>query len=140
VSARRALVTGVAGQDGSYLCELLVGRGYEVLGAVRPGRSGAARERLGAVAERLELVEADLLDGRSLRRMVAETAPDELYHLAAPTFVPASWEDPSETLSAIATATAMRWSHPTIFINASDWTGSSILIGRWPSSRRSAPT
>jgi GDPmannose 4,6-dehydratase len=106
VSARRALVTGVAGQDGSYLCELLAGRGYEVLGAVRPGRSGAARERLGAVAERLELVEADLLDGRSLRRMVAETAPDELYHLAAPTFVPASWDDPTETLQAIAGGTA----------------------------------
>ena len=106
MSAPRALVTGVAGQDGSYLSELLADRGYEVVGAVRPGRSGAAHERLGAVAERLELVEADLLDGRSLRRVVAETAPDELYHLAAPTFVPASWEDPTETLQAIAGGTA----------------------------------
>jgi GDPmannose 4,6-dehydratase len=106
VSGRRALITGVAGQDGSYLSELLAGRGYEVVGAVRPGRAEAARARLGAGGERLELVEADLLDGDSLRRMVAATAPDELYHLAAPTFVPASWEDPTETLQAIAGGTA----------------------------------
>jgi GDPmannose 4,6-dehydratase len=106
VSARRALITGVAGQDGSYLAELLVARGYEVAGAVRPGREQAARERLGAVSERVELVEADLLDRASLRRVLAETAPDELYHLAAPTFVPASWKDPTETLQAIASGTA----------------------------------
>jgi len=106
VNARRALVTGVAGQDGSYLGELLLGHGYEVVGAVRPGRVEAARERLGALAESLALVEADLLDGASLRRVVATTAPDELYHLAAPTFVPASWDDPTETLQAIAGGTA----------------------------------
>ena len=106
MSARRALVTGVAGQDGSYLAELLLDRGYEVVGAVRPGRVDAARERLGAVAEGLELVAADLLDGASLRHVVAATAPDELYHLAAPTFVPASWDDPTETLQAIAGGTA----------------------------------
>ena len=106
MSARRALVTGVAGQDGSYLSELLLDHGYEVVGAVRPDRVEASRERLGALAEGVELVEADLLDGASLRRVVAATAPDELYHLAAPTFVPASWDDPTETLQAIAGGTA----------------------------------
>ena len=106
MSGRRALITGVAGQDGSYLAELLVDRGYEVAGAVRPGREQAARERLGAVADRVTLLEADLLDPVSLRRVLAETAPDELYHLAAPTFVPASWRDPTETLQAIASGTA----------------------------------
>jgi GDPmannose 4,6-dehydratase len=106
VSGRRALITGVAGQDGSYLAELLLGRGYEVAGTVRPGRQQAAGERLRAVGDRLTLIEADLMDPPSLRRVLSETAPDELYHLAAPTFVPASWKDPTETLEAIATGTA----------------------------------
>jgi GDPmannose 4,6-dehydratase len=102
---RRALITGVGGQDGSYLAELLLAEGYEVTGMLRGARSGE-ESTLGALQSRITLVEGDLLDPRSLQRALDESQPDELYHLAAPTFVPASWNDPSETLSAIATGTA----------------------------------
>jgi GDPmannose 4,6-dehydratase len=102
---RRALITGIDGQDGSYLAEQLLDDGCAVVGMVR---SLEARnvDNLAAVADRVDLVTADLLDPPSLRRAIEETAPDELYHLAAPTFVPSSWEDPSETMTAIATGTA----------------------------------
>jgi GDPmannose 4,6-dehydratase len=95
---RRALVTGVSGQDGSYLAELLAEHDYEVVGMVRPGGS--------APPAGVTAVEADLLDSASLRTAVAEVRPDELYHLAAPSFVPASWADPATTLAAIAGSTA----------------------------------
>jgi GDPmannose 4,6-dehydratase len=95
----RALVTGIAGQDGSLLSELLLDEGHEVVGLVRrspdPPIPGVA------------LVHADLLDPMSLRRAIAEVAPDRIFHFAAPTFVPASWENPVETFSAIAGATAV---------------------------------
>jgi GDPmannose 4,6-dehydratase len=93
----RALVTGITGQDGSYLTDLLLQRGYEVVGLVRPG----AAARTG-----VRYVHGDLADRQSLRAAVLDTAPDELYHLAAPTFVPASWEDPAGTLELVAGATA----------------------------------
>jgi GDPmannose 4,6-dehydratase len=95
---RRALVTGVSGQDGSYLAELLAEHDYEVVGMVRPGGS--------APPAGVTAVEADLLDSASLRTAVAEVRPDELYHLAAPSFVPGSWADPATTLAAIAGSTA----------------------------------
>jgi GDPmannose 4,6-dehydratase len=98
VSPRRALITGVSGQDGSYLAELLAGEGHEIVGLVRPGRPAPA-----GVAR---VVEADLLDHDALVAAVAEVAPDDLYHLAAPTFVPASWDDPSEIVAAVTGATA----------------------------------
>jgi GDPmannose 4,6-dehydratase len=95
----RALVTGIAGQDGSLLSELLLDEGHEVVGLVRrtpdPPIPGTT------------LVHADLLDPMSLRRAVAEVAPDRIFHFAAPTFVPASWENPVETFSAISGATAV---------------------------------
>ncbi|HEU4977992.1 MAG TPA: GDP-mannose 4,6-dehydratase [Solirubrobacteraceae bacterium] len=94
---RRALITGVTGQDGSYLAELLLEKGYEVWGTVRPG-SGAPSG--------VEPIVADLLDPGSLRAAVAHAAPQELYHLAAPSFGPVSWEDPSGVMAAIAGATA----------------------------------
>jgi GDPmannose 4,6-dehydratase len=96
-AARRALVTGIRGQDGSYLSDLLAGEGYDVIGMVR-GDAGAAA----GVAE----VTGDLLDPGSLRAALEATRPHELYHLAAPTFVPNSWEDPTETVQAIAGGTA----------------------------------
>jgi GDPmannose 4,6-dehydratase len=102
---RRALLTGISGQDGSFLAELLLERGYEVVGLVRRSSSGG----LGAsqhLRERVETVPGDLLDPDSLRTVVAEVRPDELYHLAAPSFVPESWEQPARTLAAIAGATA----------------------------------
>ncbi len=92
----RALITGVTGQDGSYLAELLLGAGYEVVGMTR-----SPVELDGA-----STVHGDLGDPASLRAAVLETAPDELYHLAAPTFVPASWKDPAGTLALVAGATA----------------------------------
>jgi GDPmannose 4,6-dehydratase len=94
----RALITGVTGQDGSYLAELLLGRGYEVVGTVR--------DLDARVPDGVSAVRADLLDPGTLRVAVREARPDELYHLAAPTFVPDSWDDPTETMAAIAGATA----------------------------------
>src|SRR3954451_18231207 len=93
----RALITGITGQDGSYLSAVLRADGTEVVGLVRAGE--APPDGVGTVT-------GDLLDGDSLRRAVAEVVPHELYHLAAPTFVPDSWEDPTTTLRAIADATA----------------------------------
>jgi GDPmannose 4,6-dehydratase len=94
----RALVTGASGQDGSYLAALLADRGYEVAGLVR----GAPE----SLPEGVSALTGDLLDPATLRAAVHEARPSELYHLAAPTFVPDSWEDPTETVAAIATATA----------------------------------
>jgi GDPmannose 4,6-dehydratase len=102
----RALITGITGQDGSYLAERLLAEGTEVVGLVRPP---AARDlgHLEPVRDRLTLVEGDLGDPGSLRRAIAGAAPDEVFHLAAPTFVPASWDDPAGTFAHIAGATAV---------------------------------
>jgi GDPmannose 4,6-dehydratase len=97
-SVPRALVTGVSGQDGSYLTALLADGGYEVVGLVR-GSGTSAPDGVAALS-------GDLLAPATLRAAVHEVRPDELYHLAAPSFVPDSWEDPTETVAAIATATA----------------------------------
>jgi GDPmannose 4,6-dehydratase len=107
VSARRALVTGIGGQDGSYLAELLVTKGYDVTGMVRDpeGRALPNLEHAG-VRDQVSLVAGDLLDPASLVDALGAVRPHELYHLAAPTFVPASWEDPTEFLAAIGGATA----------------------------------
>jgi GDPmannose 4,6-dehydratase len=97
-AARRALVTGIGGQDGSYLAELLVTEGYDVIGMVRGEPRGVPGD--------VSVVPGDLRDPASLRAALEATRPHELYHLAAPTFVPASWEDPTETIEAIAVGTA----------------------------------
>ncbi len=102
---RRALVTGLTGQDGSFLAELLLAEGYAVTGVVR----GWPRASLGAAEHlrgRVDAVPGELLDPGSLRAAVEEVRPDELYHLAAPSFVPVSWERPVETCMAIVDATA----------------------------------
>jgi len=91
----RAVVTGIGGQDGSYLAELLLERGTEVVGIVRPG--GGPYENLEDIGARVELVEADLLDQASLESVLRSARPTELYNLAAPSFVPTSWERPVET-------------------------------------------
>jgi GDPmannose 4,6-dehydratase len=101
---KRALITGITGQDGSYLAELLVADGYEVTGLVRPGPDPQA-SNIAAIADRVELIEGDLADPDSLRATVAESTPDEIYHLAAPTSVAASWEDPEGVTALIAGAT-----------------------------------
>jgi GDPmannose 4,6-dehydratase len=92
---KRALITGIGGQDGSYLSELLLEAGYEVVGLVRPG--AAAYDNLAALAGQIELYEADLLNQTSLAQALRAASPTEIYNLAAPSFVPASWEQPVQT-------------------------------------------
>ncbi len=101
---RRALVTGLTGQDGSFLAELLLEKGYSVTGLVRD-RPGSSLDTAEHLRGRVEVVSGDLLDHASLRRAVEAAGPHELYHLAGPSFVPASWEHPAHTMAAIAGAT-----------------------------------
>src|SRR5512137_1497633 len=94
---RRALITGVGGQDGWYLARLLVGKGYEVVGCGRPGTLlGPRGNDLRSLG--VKLVELDLLDRYRTLRGVAEIAPDEIYNLAGHSFVPVSWDDPSSAI------------------------------------------
>jgi GDPmannose 4,6-dehydratase len=95
VSERRrtAVITGVTGQDGSYLAELLLGKGYRVVGVVRRA-STENFERIGHLRDRLELVQADLLDQQSMVTVLSDVRPDEIYNLAAQSFVPTSWVQP----------------------------------------------
>jgi GDPmannose 4,6-dehydratase len=93
---RRALITGVTGQDGSYLAELLLDKGYEVHGMVRRA-STENFERISHLRNRIALHQADLLDQASLVHLLREVAPREVYNLAAQSFVPTSWLQPSLT-------------------------------------------
>lgn len=106
MSRRRVLITGVTGQDGGYLAERLLADGDEVVGTVQDPAAAFERAGLPQLAGHVALLAMDLLDPGSIRRAVAEAQPDEIYHLAAPTFVPDSWEDPSEVMNAIAGGTA----------------------------------
>src|ERR687896_469915 len=91
--AKRAIITGITGQDGSYLAELLLDNGYEVVGVVRRS-SSPNLWRIEHLLDRLTLRPADLLDQLSLLRIVQDVRPHELYNLAAMSFVPASWDQP----------------------------------------------
>src|SRR5438477_7327819 len=94
--AKRALITGITGQDGSYLAELLLDQGYDVVGTVR--RSSAPNLwRIDHLLDRITLKPADLLDQLSLLRVIDEVRPAEIYNLAAMSFVPASWDQPMLT-------------------------------------------
>ena len=89
----RALITGVTGQDGSYMAELLLSKGYEVFGIVR--RSSVKKfDRIEALMNDIELVEGDLTDQSSLDSVIQSVQPDEVYNLAAQSFVPVSWNQP----------------------------------------------
>ena len=90
---RTALITGITGQDGSYLAELLLEKGYRVVGMVRRA-STENFERVAHVRERIELRQADLLDQLSLIDLLRAVQPDEIYNLAAQSFVPTSWQQP----------------------------------------------
>ena len=90
---KTALITGITGQDGSYLAELLLAKGYRVVGVVRRS-STTPYERIAHLVDRVELVSADLLDQTSLTDVVHETQPDEIYNLAAQSFVQTSWAQP----------------------------------------------
>src|SRR6516162_7341660 len=90
---KKALITGVTGQDGSYLAELLLANGYEVHGVVR--RSSTENfERIAHLAGKISLHQADLLDQLSLIDVVKRVGPDEVYNFAAMSFVPTSWQQP----------------------------------------------
>ena len=89
----KALVTGVTGQDGSYLAEFLLAKGYDVVGMVRRS-SSETFERIRHIRDRLEIRQADLLDQLSLITLIEDAKPDEVYNLAAQSFVPASWDQP----------------------------------------------
>jgi GDPmannose 4,6-dehydratase len=94
--AKTALITGITGQDGSYLAELLLEKGYHVVGAVRRA-SSTNYWRIEHLLDRITLKPSDLLDQLSLIRLIDEVKPDELYNLAAMSFVPASWDQPMLT-------------------------------------------
>jgi GDPmannose 4,6-dehydratase len=96
MAGSRALITGVGGQDGSLLARLLLDEGYEVAGVVRREPEAYA-ESLGDLITRIELVRADLLRHDSLLEALRETRPTEVYNLAAPSFVPRSWDEPVRT-------------------------------------------
>lgn len=91
----KALITGIGGQDGSYLAELLLEHGYEVTGIVP--RADAEYENLAAIRSRIELLHVDLLDEAALARVLREEGPTEVYNLASPSFVPTSWQQPVRT-------------------------------------------
>jgi GDPmannose 4,6-dehydratase len=99
-TGRSALITGITGQDGSFLAELLLAKGYSVTGVIR----GNIEEPLGSsehLRGQLALVRGDLLEPETLRAAVERSRASEIYHLAAPSFVPASWQRPGETTRAI---------------------------------------
>ena len=93
---KKALITGITGQDGSYLAELLLEKGYRVFGMVRRA-STENFERIAHLRTRLELRQADLLDQLSLITLLKDVHPDEVYNLAAQSFVPTSWQQPMLT-------------------------------------------
>jgi GDPmannose 4,6-dehydratase len=127
----RALITGVTGQDGSYLAEFLLSKGYEVVGIVRR-TSHHSYERIEHLLDRITVVAADLLDQHSLTIVLQETRPDEVYNLAAQSYVPTSWSQPVLTgeftaLGVTRILEAIRLVHPSAkFYQAS----SSEMFGR----------
>jgi GDPmannose 4,6-dehydratase len=98
----RALITGIGGQDGSYLAELLLGKGYDVHGMVHR-RSSSSLDRIAHIARDVSIHAADLHDEDSLRRVIRQSRPDEVYNLAGSSFVGASWVDPVTTADLTAT-------------------------------------
>ncbi len=93
MAAKTALITGITGQDGSYLAEFLLAKGYRVCGTVRRTSSENC-QRIEHLRDQVQLYQADLLDQPSLNRVVEEVQPDEIYNLAAMSFVPTSWQQP----------------------------------------------
>lgn len=94
--SKRALITGLTGQDGSYLAELLLEKGYDVFGLVRRSSSGNL-DRINHLGDRVRILSGDLLDQSSLMDVVTEAQPDEIYNLASQSYVPLSWTQPALT-------------------------------------------
>jgi len=118
---RKALITGITGQDGSYLAEFLLSKGYDIYGIVR--RSSVPKlDRIEHIVDDVQLCQADLTDQSSLIRLINEIKPDEIYNLAAQSFVPTSWDEPELTanstgLGVLRTLEAVRScpSHPKFY-------------------------
>src|SRR4030043_1093459 len=91
--AKKALITGITGQDGSYLAEFLLKKGYRVYGVTRR-TSTPNYDRIKNIVDKIELISADLMDQHSLSYAVKKVMPDEVYNLAAQSFVPVSWSQP----------------------------------------------
>jgi GDPmannose 4,6-dehydratase len=131
VASKTALITGVTGQDGSYLAEFLLSEGYRVVGMTRR-TSTDVHERIEHIVDRVEIVSGDLLDQSSMTNVVAHVKPDEIYNLAAQSFVPTSWTQPVLTgeftaLGVTRILEAIRATDPTIrFYQAS----SSEMFGK----------
>ena len=113
--AKKALITGITGQDGFYLAELLLSKGYEVHGIIRrastfnTGRLDAIYADPHAVKNRLFLHYGDLSDASALGRLIAKTQPDEVYNLAAQSHVRVSFDSPEYTTDVTATGAASAW-------------------------------
>jgi GDPmannose 4,6-dehydratase len=141
MTERRALITGITGQDGSYLAEFLLAKGYKVFGLIR--RSSTVNfERIRHFQEDVQLLSGDLLDQNSLMFAIQEAQPHEVYNLGAQSFVPASWEQPLLTgeitaLGVTRLLEAIRSTDPTIrFYQAS----TSELFGKVQESPQSETT
>ncbi|HIK07505.1 MAG TPA: GDP-mannose 4,6-dehydratase [Trichormus sp. M33_DOE_039] len=96
MKTKKALITGVTGQDGSYLAELLLGKGYQVFGLVRRS-SSSNLDRIHHLGGEIQILSGDLLDQSSLMDVIAESQPDEIYNLASQSYVPLSWTQPALT-------------------------------------------
>src|ERR1700680_274388 len=93
MASKTALITGITGQDGSYLAEFLLSKGYRVVGMTRRS-STDVHDRIRTVLDRIEIVSGDLLDQSSMTSVLADVKPGEVYNLAAQSFVPTSWAQP----------------------------------------------
>ena len=93
LAKKTALITGITGQDGSYLAELLLEEGYRVVGMTRR-TSTEVHERIEHLVDRIEIVSGDLLDQSSMTKLIDDVRPSEVYNLAAQSFVPTSWAQP----------------------------------------------
>ncbi len=142
---RKALITGVTGQDGAYLSGLLLGKGYHVIGMIRRSASSdviGERLRWLGVLDRIELVDGNMIDLSSMLRLIAEHRPDEVYNLAAQSFVATSWQQPLLTgqvtgLGAVNLLEAVRMAHPQArFYQAS----SSEMFGKIQAERQTEST
>ena len=94
-----ALITGITGQDGSYLAEFLLKRDYKVYGLIRRSSAGPNLQNIEHIKDDIQFLQGDMTDGDSLKRAVQESNPDEIYNLAAQSFVPMSWASPTYTVN-----------------------------------------
>ena len=124
MTTRRVLITGITGQDGFLLAERLLADGDEVVGIVRPGRI-RSEDALHMLQRQVELLEADLDDPAALQAAVETSRAEQVFHLAAPTYVPTSWDDPGRVMREIAGATGT-------IVSAAGATGARVLVTSSP--------